>query len=300
VIDGKLPGLSGRTSGSVDALGWVDAHAHVADVTWLENSASETPPPGGPSPLVTRTRNVLFWNSHLLSWAWLPQLGLPQPDWPLVALPQVAALEVDRATGELTPQAQAPQLREIVGAEHSPFLQLAGATLAQSPEGHLALMAPAMPVRATWIVTGLQPNGALLAGHPAHLAAFNPAPSASAGTSRGAKGVTDSGGREAETITLTLSVPTPTPSAAGTAAGGGQHDGLVLRLGSIRRSIALNAAHSPTSVSVVACFGASDRVLRGRLAVIGGARGGNGVVGAVLDGVSIDPAPAPQAASCAR
>jgi hypothetical protein len=282
VVDGKVPGIAGRTAGSVSALGWVDAHARVADVTWLENGPAEAPPGGGVPASVTGMRTALFWNSHLLSWASLPQTGLPAPEWPMAALPQVSGLTVNTATGALTGLPAASNLSEVVETKDSPFLQLAGRQLAQSPEHTLAVTALAEPARASWLATGLQPNGDVAAGPPVRLYAFAPPPSSRAPAAR------------AETLNLTIAPPPPA------VAGASQAAAIAVQFGGSRILVQLHPGASSRTVSLPLCLSAGNPALRGSLRVTHAQAAGGEEVGGVLQRVSIAAATAAAAASCAR
>jgi hypothetical protein len=275
VIDGKIQGIPGRTGGSLSALGWVDGHARSSDVAWLDNGIVE-PAAGAPSLAVERMRTTLFWNSHLQSWAALPQLGLPGPEWPMAALPSYPPLAVDASTGELTPQPAASTMREVVSTTGSPFVQLAGSAAAQSPEHALSLIALSHPVRATWLTSGLQPGGYLVAGAPVHFSAFAPR----------------SSGAQALAVTLAIvPPPAPTPGASAPAA-------IAVRLGPAKRSLTLRAGAAPHNLSFVACVKPGETAVAGSIRVVRPAIPGS--VGGSLAAVTLTPLAPAAAFTCGR
>jgi hypothetical protein len=265
VIDGKIHGLPGRTGGSVAPLGWVDEHARSSTVTWLDNLSIAAPLTSIASAAEDQTRTTLFWNARLNSWAELPELGLPPVDWPMSALPGIAPLSIDPSSGLLQPPSARAGLKEVVGATDSAFLQLAGTSLARSPDGVLTLTQLSRPVRATWLATGLQPNGYVLAGPPARLSAFT----------------TKSAMPTALVVTLTIApLPPPVSAVPG-------HTAMVVRLGSVSKRIALTAGSSPRLLRMVVCFPSNRTVVTGAIdAVRPASLSGRSVAGA-LDDVSV-------------
>jgi hypothetical protein len=243
VIDGKVQGIPGRTAGSVSALGWVDAHARSSGVTWLDNLSIAAPAASAASAAEDQTRTTLFWNSRLKGWTELPELGLPPVEWPMSALPGVAGLAVNRSSGLLEPEAGAAGLNEIVGATDSAFLQLEGSSLASSPDGILTLTELSRPARASWLATGLQPDGAILAGARVQLLAF---------ADRSASPV-------ARAITFTLSPPAPA------VLGEPARTETFIRLGSASRRVALSSGAGPRPITLAACFDSGHAVVRGAL-----------------------------------
>lgn len=229
VITGHVTGIVGRTAGGAIApLGWVDTHARSGNVDWLDNfmlAVSES-----------EQRTTLFWNSRITGWATLPALGLPPAESPLAALPGVY-LQASPSTGILEPLAVADTLKEVVGAANSPFLQLAGSVLARSPDTALTLTQLAKPVQATWLATGLQADGAIVAGAPVHLAA-------NAQVRAGAR---------AMRIEFSLA---PVPALhAGTS--------VTIRFGNTSRLIRLIGGSSVRHIAVTACFAPGEHALRG-------------------------------------
>jgi hypothetical protein len=265
VIDGKVQGIPGRTGGSLAALGWVDKHARGAPVVWLEDM------PAGEI-AVYEQRTTLFWNSRLLSWATVPQLGLAPVDWPLAALPG-APLSFSTSDGALQPPAQAASMQRVLFASSSPFLQLAGTTLARSPDGALSLVAPAQPVRASWAALGLQPDGYVAAGSPARLFAFAP----------------KSATVQALTARLTF----------GALPAGAAASAVYVRLGPSARRVRLLPGAAPRTVALSLCFPAGRTAVGGQLrAARASAVAGRALAGQLL-AVSLAPAPRGRTARCA-
>jgi hypothetical protein len=301
VIDGKIAGTPGRTDGSVTALGWVDSHARGADVTWLDNEPLETNPAGGNPPNAERMRNALFWNSHLRSWALLPALGLPPPEWPMTVLNHTENLIVAPGSGTIGPQRATARIHEVVGTTNSPFLQVAGVTRALSPEGLLTLTAVSPPMRATWLALGLAGEGQVIAGHPVQLYAFAPAAAAATG--------------QAEAVTLTV-VPPPAPTPAAPAPGSAtppsgtpaapsasptaraQAPSLLVRLGHAGRSLPLPPGAAARQVKLLVCFPAGHGVAAGSLQLRPAPSSPAGAAVKLLT-VSLVPLPS-GAAGCAR
>lgn len=237
VIDGKVSAIRGRTAGSVAALGWVDRHARSGNVTWLQNISVSVAATEGPSAGEDQLRALLFWNSRLRSWAFVPNLGLPPVEWPLTAMPVLPSLTVDLDNGRLGPPTAAAELHEVVGETDSPFLQLAGEPLARSPGGVLTLTRISTPARATWLASGLQPDGGIAAGEPVKVDVFSPSsPTASA-------------------LRVSLALA-PSPPAS-------TH--IVFRLGRAARTVTLSGSTPARELSLAVCFGPHQTVLSGTL-----------------------------------
>jgi hypothetical protein len=237
VINGDVPGIAGRTAGNVQSLGWVDAHSAGSRVWWLDN----LPQTGAASE--AQQRIALFWNSHLTNWAALPATGLAVPTWPMTALPSKPGLSVDQSTGVLMSAVAARQIRNVVSATDSPFVQLAGTPLATSPDRTLTLVQLSQPVRASWLATGLQPAGYVLAGRHVHLHAFLP----------------DQDAPHALRIALGVSGP------ADATPGELTHTSMVLRFGVQRRLIGLTGS-ALRQVSVLVCVQPGQGAVAGTLA----------------------------------
>lgn len=271
VIDGRVSGIRGRTGGSVAALGWVDRHARPGGVTWLQNISVSAAATEGPSAGEDQPRAVLFWNTRLRGWAFVPALGLPPVEWPLAAMPALPSLTVDPDDGRLGPPAAAAQLDEVVGESDSPFLQLAGAPLAHSPGGVLTLTRISPPARATWLTSGLQPDGGIAVNTPVKVAVFSPS-SSTASTLR---------------VSLALA-PAASPPA-------GAH--VVFRLGNATRRITLSGSTPTRELSLAVCFRPHQTVLTGTLASARNGRvAGNPLAGTLL-AVTLASLPA-RAARC--
>lgn len=279
VVDGRVPGIGGRTGGSLAALGWVDSHARGGNIAWLDNGPQEPAPGGGPPLSVERMRTTLFWNSHLRSWAALPQLGLGPPEWPMATLRHTEALAVAPATGLLSPPSAAAGLREVVGASSSPFLQLQGTVRARSPDGALSLTAPSRPLRASWLALGLQAEGYVPAGAPIRLLAFAP-PAA---------------GRTAETVTFTLAPPPMPAAATGVTPARAR---LVVRLGGQARTASFAPGSPPRRVTLLACFAPGQTVANGTLRVVRAVPDGSTELGGRVTAVAIARAAPGADAAC--
>ncbi len=251
VIDGKVSGIAGRTAGSVSALGWVDAHAGGTHVAWLDNLSSAAPLTTLASPSADQLRTTLFWNSSVLSWVRLPELGLPPVEVPMAALPGAEGVSVNPTTGALAPAAAVAGLEDVVGATSSPFLQLAGATLAHSPDGVLTLTGLAHPVRATWVTQGLPPEGGIPAATAVRIAAFGGARQAS--------------GAAATAITAVLTfAPPPQPAGATIRS----RTLLAVSLGRARMRVGLTAGGRPVRVRLTTCVASAADLVHGAIAVL--------------------------------
>jgi hypothetical protein len=172
VITGHIHGIAGRTAGHVAPLGWVDTHTRSPRVAWLDNLSTTAPLTSRASSAEDQQRTTLFWNSSVRSWVRLPEIGLPPVEVPMVALPGAEGVSVNPRTGVLTPAAAVAGLNDVVGATDSPFLQLAGAAMARSPDRVLTLTQLAHPVRAVWVARGLGPDGGIPAVGVVRVAAF--------------------------------------------------------------------------------------------------------------------------------
>jgi hypothetical protein len=263
-INGDLPGIPGRTAGSVGALGWVDAHAGSGHVWWLDNLTLDAPPVYAATS-EGEQRVALFWNSHLTNWAAVPAADLPVPTWPLAALPNQPGLSVEASSGRLTPVSAAGQIREVVAATNSAFLQLAGTDVAHSPDGVLALIKLSRPVRATWLASGLQPDGYVTANAPVRLHAFLPAR------------------LEPQVVHIELDFA-PLPAATASA-----HTSMLLHIGSLRRRIVVGAA-APSRISVSACVPPARSSISGTLVGVRTVPVGGEAISGMLDAVEVSAA----------
>jgi hypothetical protein len=248
VIDGQVSGVEGRTEGSISALGWVDRHSGGHDVAWLANLSTTAPATTTASPTADQSRTTLFWNSTVRSWVRLPQVGLPPVEVPMAALPG-SEVAVNPSSGEL--ESLEAGLKYAVGETHSPFLQLQGRTVAQSPDGVLTLTRLAQPVRATWIAYGLGSDGAVVAGPPVRIAAF-------------ADGALNSVPTTKTALTALLAFTPPALPAGATKPPRTQ---LVLRLGKATTRIELTAGGSLLRARLVTCLPSRARVVSGTIAV---------------------------------
>lgn len=266
MIGGSVQGVPGRTGGSVGALGWIDKQTHGQPATWLEGM-----PPGEIA--VYEQRTTLFWNSSLLDWATVPQLGLAPVDWPLVALPG-SQLSVDMADGQLQPQAVARSMRWVVGVTNSPFLQLAGTIVAHSPDRDLSLTKVVQPGRASWLAVGLPSDGSIAAGSTVRLLAF----------------VRRSESPQAITVKLTFSAvpPVATPTS------------LEVRFGSVERHLALSHRHTAATFRAVLCFAPRDVAVRGYVRPVGTAKVAGHSLAGSLSQVSLSPVSSVSARRCGR
>jgi hypothetical protein len=275
VIVGRVQGIQGRTSGGTAGLGWVDAHAGGETVTWLEDLSTVQPPAIGVAAAglaADQTHVTLFWNSQIRNTATVPAIDPNPVEFPLSALNAQGSFTVSPRDGALQPAAPAAGMREVVGQAGSPFLQLAGTTLARSPDGFLALTRLRPPVRASWTATGLQPDGFLTAGVPVRARAFAPL------------------GENALRVTLTF-VPPPPPAGAPTST-----VALGIRFGDATRELSMRAGSSPRTVSLTSCLPRGARVLSGNLEPHRSLPLGERQVSALLASVSVTAAPG---ASCA-
>ena len=247
-IDGQVSGVQGRTSGSMAALDWVDSHAGGGTVTWLENLASVRPPAidlAAAGSAVDQVHVTLFWNSQLRNTAYVPAADSSPLEFPLTGLPTVGALKVDAADGSLVPAAAAAGIEEIVGESASPFLQLAGTTLAQSPDRFLALTRLQRPARATWMTTGLQPDGSIAPGAPVRLRAWAPE------------------GVPTRPVLLTVAMAFTAPATAP-----GQTEpptSVTVRIGHSQHTLTLRAHAAPVLVEVRSCLSAGSDSVAGSI-----------------------------------
>jgi hypothetical protein len=267
VIDGKVDGIQGRTSGSAAALGWVDSHARSARVVWLENLSTSAPPASQGAG--DQLRATLFWNTRLKSWAELPQLGLAPVESPMSALPGTG-LAVDPSSGRLASAPIAGGLSEVVEATDSPFVQLAGSSLARSPDGVLTLRQLSRPVRARWFVTGLQPDGSIAQATVVHAHVFvDRAPTA-----------------QTLTVTITLSSPPAAPPGAAS-----PRTEIAFRLGRVERRVALAGGPvKPISLSV--CLPTQRAGESGTISATRSVAVGSPNVAGVITGVAVSAAAA--------
>jgi hypothetical protein len=272
VITGHVSGIVGRTGGSVASLGWVDTHARSGSVVWLDNLSSAAPLTSDASAAESQERTTLFWNSKLDSWTALPALGLPMTNFPLSALPG-RTLEVNSRSGVLMPQSIAATMNEIVGGDGSPFVQLAGNAVARSPDGVLELTELEKPVRATWIATGLQSDGAIAAGPAVRFVAY------------------DQRRSRARALSISLFIaPIATPDTK---------TAVRLRVGSATRSLRLNGATHVRRIEIAACLAPGQSAVRGSLFAARPVLSQGRVIAASLVGVAVASLP-DRPASCLR
>ncbi|HEU0250112.1 MAG TPA: hypothetical protein VFR48_05240 [Solirubrobacteraceae bacterium] len=250
VIDGKVLGIPGRTTGSVPALGWIDAHAGAANVMWLNNVSTAAPPTNFASSVADQLRTALFWNSSIRSWIQVSATGLPPVEVPMAALPGSVST-VDASTGLLSSTRPAALRTNAVGANDSPFLQLEGTQFAHSPDGVLALTRVKSPLRATWIAQGLQPDGGLPVNTPVLVTAFVPRSPRPAQAS-------------ALRVTFTFEPAPPQPGSTGI-----QNAQVAINLAGATRRGALVVGSHATNLTLRACLAAGRTHARGEIKTIG-------------------------------
>jgi hypothetical protein len=275
-ITGGVGGVQGRTSGSYAQLGWVDAHAAGHTVTWLEDLASVQPPALDLSAAGLASDQVhvtLFWNSQLGNTATVPAADSSPLEFPLTGLPTRGALSVERQGGTLQPLTAAAGMQDVIEESASPFLQLAGRTLALSPDHFLALAELYRPVRATWVTEGLQPDGAVSAGEPVRFSAWPPSPRATAPA--------------ALSITMALTAPRAVSGAQ-------PHTSVTVRVGRIRRIVRLTSATSPSVLNITACAGRETGSVSGTIDASGPAAIAGRQLGGILQAATVTvPSQAP-------
>jgi hypothetical protein len=272
-IDGQVAGVQGRTDGSTSALGWVDDHASGRTVTWLQNMTIAAPmavqvPAAGAA--ASQTHVTLFWNSQLRNWMQVPVLGLAPVEFPLSSLPGAAGMTVAAGSGALGPVAIASGVQEIVGESNSPFLQVAGSTLARSPDGFLTLTGVTQPLRASWLAKGLQADGYVVAGSPVRTSAFQ-ASSATPMTL---------------TVTYTFSPPPPLSPASPS------HVVLDVHLAKAHRLLALASGEPQRSVRLSTCLAPGAQLASGTIGATRTVPLESRSVGGVLVAVLVSSAPA--------
>jgi hypothetical protein len=268
VIVGRVQGIQGRTSGGIAALGWVDAHAGGATVTWLEDLSAAQPSAIGVAAAglaANQAHVTLFWNSQIRATATVPAADPTPVEFPLSTLSVQGSFSVDAHDGTLQPAGAAAAIQDVVGETNSPFLQLAGTTLARSPDGFLALARVEKPVRASWLATGLQPDGFLLVGAQARISAFS-------ATTPGARAVQ---------VSITL-VPPPAPAPR-------RHTILSMRFGSARRTIDLAAGAAPRTVTLTGCA-TNGAAVSGSLKALSGVAVAARKLGPALGAVTVSAA----------
>ena len=157
-IDGRIPGVPGRTSGpSFAQLGFIDRGTGDGQVTWIDNQPRTDE---FAASIVQRTAQV--YNDGIRQRLAVPDLAITPDNFPLngqpLSLAQVAPDGGVRITQGVPPVA----VRDVVETTASPFLQLDGRTLSRGPD-ELALEVKRLsaPMRAAWFATGLNPAGGL-------------------------------------------------------------------------------------------------------------------------------------------
>ena len=161
-LDGQVAsGAADRTTApSGDERAWIDKAAGGRDVTWLQNASWSDA-----NLTVGTLRDAAFWNDDFRRRAGVAALAAPGEQSPVDALP-LTLHEVD-ATGRFTPELGAGPMLVWTA---SPFLQVRGSRLADDSYGQpFELVEPQAPVRATWLATGMRPDGAVLGSTPATL-----------------------------------------------------------------------------------------------------------------------------------
>lgn len=278
VVNGDIEGIPGRTGGSVAALGWVDRYAKSDDVWWFDNVSLATPPADPAGAGDNQARTTLFWNSRIRSWASLPALGLPPPEWPMTSLPNASNLALSAKTGALLPASVTGQIEEVVGATNSQFLQLEGETVARSPDGLLTLTRLSQPARARWLATGLQPDGYVATSSPVKLVAFSK-PRA---------------GERALHVVLRFLAP-PAPTGPNVQA----QSSMRLDFGSFHGEVVLKTSSS-RKVALTACVARGDLAASGTLRAVRTVAIEGRELAGMLASVVISPANRHQATSCAH
>ncbi len=273
-IDGQVSGVQGRTSGSMAALDWVDSHAEGRTVTWLENLASVRPPAidlAAAGLAVDQVHVTLFWNSQLRNTAYVPAADSSPLEFPLTGVPTRGPLSVDPSDGALRPAARAGGIEEVVGESASPFLQLAGTTLAQSPDRFLALTRLDRPVRATWMTSGLEGDGEVAAGKPVRLRAWAPA------------------GVPSSPVLLTVAMAFTSPFSAP----GGPSTAVTVRIGRSRRTVALGSGATPAVIHIQSCLASGSDTVSGSIEASRTVANGAIASGGILQAATVSEAPPP-------
>jgi hypothetical protein len=165
-IDGRLPGVPGRTSGPPFAqLGFIDRGTDDGQVTWIDNQ-----PRSDEFAANKIQRTAVVYNDGIRQRIALPALAITPDDFPLNGQPLGVADVAPDGAIRITQGVLPVRLRDVVESTGSPFLQLDGRTLSHSPdELGLEVKRLAQPARAAWYVTGLSPSGALAPSKPARL-----------------------------------------------------------------------------------------------------------------------------------
>ncbi len=266
-IDGRVPGIQGRTGGSFAAVGWLERAAGSAKITWLDNESIALPPAATAAPAEDQLHTALFWTPNLIGWAEVPGIGVPPVEFPLAARPGVPSLSVDLTSGAITPAPAAAGIQGyVVGQNDSPFLQLRGSVVARSSDGVLMLTRIERPPYADWLAVGLLPDGFIGTGPAAKTFLFAPSSSSP----------------QAVAVAMTF-VPVP-----------GATTGTVVnvRLGSVARQVRLTSNGAPQVLHMTACLPAGVTAIQG---AIGSGRSalvaGRNVAGG-LASVELSPEPA--------
>jgi hypothetical protein len=278
-IDGKIQGIQGRTAGSITPLGWVDSAAGGGTVTWLEDLSVAQPPAievPAAGLAADQAHVTLFWNSQIRDAATVPSADPSSLEFPLSALPSAGAFSVRQGDGTLEPAALATKLRAVVEENGSPFLQLAGSVSATSPDGFLRLTRLSQPVRATWMTSGLQPDGYLTQGIPVTVRAWAPSP----------------GGIQSELLVRFAFGAPPAPPGVARA-----RTLLSVRLGAVRREVPLVSGSAAKSVSI--CARPAAGRLTGRIDASRAVPVEGRMLAAALERVSVSRVPVGSAA-CGR
>jgi hypothetical protein len=166
-IDGRIAGVPGRTGGGFTELGFIDRGTDDGDVTWVDN---EPRAQEGAADNVQRT--AMLYNDGVRQRLSMEALHITPDNFPLDSLP-LSGVRVAPSTGRLLAAPRPPvPTPYVVQTTQSPFLQIDGRRLSTSRPLRLEVLRAAEPLRATWLATGLAPDGTLPAGRVAELSAW--------------------------------------------------------------------------------------------------------------------------------
>jgi hypothetical protein len=163
---GGISGVPGRTGSDQAQLGFVDRATGGAVATWIDSQSRGNAPQE-----VAAARDTLLYNDGLRDRLLVPGNALPDDVFPLSLL-RIAG-SVNERTGVV--RTFHPRSRWFFVAERSsPYIQLAGTTIARSREFPLDVVRVDGEPRASWLSRGLGLAGGIPADKPVTFTAWGP------------------------------------------------------------------------------------------------------------------------------
>jgi hypothetical protein len=165
VLDG-ISGVPGRTGSDQAERGFVDRATGGAVATWVESQSRNDA-----AQAMEAARSTLLYNDGVRERLYVPGTGLPPEAFPLSLLRVVGVL--DRRTGAVR-MVHPRRTSFFVGEPSSPYVQLAGATIARSSLFPLEVVRVDGRPHVRWLTSGIGLAGSVPAGQPVRFTVWGP------------------------------------------------------------------------------------------------------------------------------